>query len=276
VSVRFFDSSRPLVFAHRGGCAIGPENTMAAFDAGLAAGADGLELDVHLSADGVVVVHHDRTLERTTNDSGPVTLRTAAELARIDAAYHFCVDGAFPLRGQDVGVPTLADVLQRYRDTRVVIEMKMDVPELGESVVRTVRREDAVERVCVAGFGARAVEAARLVAPEIASSAHFEEVRLALYRSWVCWPVRRVRYQGYQIPEIAGRLRVVSPRFVRNAHTAGLKVQVWTVDTEVDMRRLLGWGADGLISNCPHIAVTIRDEWVQSVNARDAHAANPA
>ena len=86
------DAPRPLVFAHRGGSKIGPENTIEAFDRGLAAGADGLELDVHLSRDSVVVVHHDRLLDRTTRASGPVASRSAAELA-------------------DAGVPTLRDVL---------------------------------------------------------------------------------------------------------------------------------------------------------------------
>ena len=78
----FFASSRPLVFAHRGGSALAPENTIAAFDNGLALGADGLELDVHLSRDGVVVVHHDRTLHRTTALRGPIAERTADELGR--------------------------------------------------------------------------------------------------------------------------------------------------------------------------------------------------
>src|SRR5947199_7564972 len=96
----FFSASRPLVFAHRGGSALAPENTTAAFDNGLALGADGLELDVHLSRDGRVVVHHDRTLDRTTNLQGPVATRTADELARADAGYHFRRSGSFPFRGQ--------------------------------------------------------------------------------------------------------------------------------------------------------------------------------
>src|SRR6266498_6138947 len=79
---RFFTSARPLVFAHRGGSALAPENTMAAFENGLALGSDGLELDVHLSRDGVVVVHHDRTLDRTTTLGGPVVARDADELVR--------------------------------------------------------------------------------------------------------------------------------------------------------------------------------------------------
>src|SRR5688572_12593188 len=104
----FFQSSRPLIFAHRGGCALGPENTLAAFDRGIAAGADGLELDVHLSADGVVVVCHDDTLDRTSNAVGLVRARSAVELARVDAAFHYSTaSGVFPFRGQEIGVPTL-------------------------------------------------------------------------------------------------------------------------------------------------------------------------
>src|SRR5207247_3139872 len=82
------ESSRPLVFAHRGGSKLGPENTIAAFDRGLAAGADGLELDVHLSRDGVVVVHHDRALGRTNRGAGRLRDRTADELATFDVPAH--------------------------------------------------------------------------------------------------------------------------------------------------------------------------------------------
>src|SRR5439155_13742084 len=85
----FFRATRPLVFAHRGGSALAPENTLAAFDNGLSLGADGVELDVHLSRDGVVVVHHDRTLDRTTNLSGPVAESTSGALARADAGPRF-------------------------------------------------------------------------------------------------------------------------------------------------------------------------------------------
>src|SRR5512140_281418 len=110
---RFFDG-HARVFAHRGGSAQAPENTLAAFDRGLACGAEGLELDVHLSCDGVVVVHHDRTLDRTTNATGPIGARTAAELARLDAAYHYDAAAGYPLRGCGIGVPAFADVLARY------------------------------------------------------------------------------------------------------------------------------------------------------------------
>jgi glycerophosphoryl diester phosphodiesterase len=255
----FFDHRRPLVFAHRGGCGLGPENTLAAFDLGLRAGADGLELDVHLAADGMPVVHHDATLDRTTSGSGPIALRTSAELARIDAGCRYRVRDEFPFRNQGVGVPTLRDVLRRYPDVRVIVEMKVDSDEMGEAVAREVRAAGAADRVCAAGYGARSAAAARAALPEMACSATYGEVRSAVYRTWASWPVRRPRYGGYQIPEQLGRLRIVSRRFIRYAHREALKVQVWTVDDESDMRRLLEWGVDGLISNRPELAVQVRD-----------------
>jgi glycerophosphoryl diester phosphodiesterase len=244
VAVRhpFFSSPRPLVFAHRGGSALAPENTIAAFDNGVALGADGLELDVHLSSDGVVVVHHDRVLDRTTKLRGPIGARTADELARAD-------------------VPALAGVLTRYRDVRVVVEMKANRSDLAAAVVDVVRGADALDRVCLGSFGLRVLRAARALEPRIATSAAREEVRWALYRSWCRWPVRRVAYAGYQIPEFAGTTRVVSPRFVDYAHRAGLGVQVWTVDTEADARRLLAWGVDALITDRPDIMVPLVHSW---------------
>jgi glycerophosphoryl diester phosphodiesterase len=234
----FFASSRPLVFAHRGGSALAPENTMAAFDRGASVGADGLELDVHLSADGVVVVHHDRTLERTTTLRGPIAARRADELAR-------------------AGVPTLADVLRRHRDVRIIVELKRNESELARAVVEQIRRADAVERVCVGSFAGRVLDDIRRLEPAVATSASREEVRWALYRSWCRWPVSRTKYDGYQIPEWTGTTRVVSPRFVEYAHAAGLGVQVWTVDSEQDARRLIGWGVDALITDRPDIIVPV-------------------
>jgi glycerophosphoryl diester phosphodiesterase len=231
----FFRSARPLVFAHRGGGALAPENTIAAFDNGLALGADGLELDVHLSRDGRVVVHHDRTLDRTTTLRGRVAERDAGELAA-------------------AGVPSLGAVLARFR-TRIIVELKLNDPRLGRAVVSDVRAAAAADRVCVGSFGRRVLRAVRALAPDIATSAAREEVRWALYRSWCGWPVRHARYAGFQVPERAGVTRVVSPRFVAQAHRAGLAVQVWTVDTEADARRLLAWGVDALITDRPDIIV---------------------
>jgi glycerophosphoryl diester phosphodiesterase len=234
----FFHSSRPLVFAHRGGAALAPENSMAAFDHAVSLGVDGLELDVRLSSDGEVVVHHDRTLDRTTRLRGLVAERPADELGR-------------------AGVPTLRAVLERHRAVRVIVEMKINRAEFGLRVLEAVRAAGAIDRVCLGSFGRSVVRAVRSAEPAVATSAAREEVRWALYRSWGRCPVSRARYGGYQVPERAGRTRVVSPRFVHDAHRFGLAVQVWTVDALDDARRLLEWGVDALITDRPDLMLPL-------------------
>lgn len=218
----------------------------------MALGADGLEFDVHLSSDGVVVVQHDATLDRTTNGRGPIAARTADELARLDAGYHFS-----GFRGQAGGIPRLDEVLARYPHARLIIELKVNEPALAHRTIDAIRAAGALDRVALGSFGTRVLRAARAYEPAIQTGASREETRLALYRSWVRWPVRHPAYSAFQVPEFAGTTRVVSPRFVKYAHEAGAVVQVWTVNEENDMRRLLSWGVDAIISDRPDRAVEV-------------------
>jgi len=214
---------------------------MAAFDNAAALGADGIELDVRLSQDGVVVVHHDATLDRTTALRGPVAAQTARQL-------------------EAAGVPPLSCVLEHHRRVKVIVELKQNDVALATAAVDAIRHASAAHRVCVGSFGRRVLRAVRAMAPEIATSAAREEVRWALYRSWCRWPrwaAPRADYGGFQIPERAGTTRVVSRRFVDDAHRAGLKVQVWTVNDEASARRLLGWGVDALITDRPDVMMRL-------------------
>jgi glycerophosphoryl diester phosphodiesterase len=257
-----FDTDRRLVFAHRGGALLAPENTMPAIDNGIALGSDGLEIDVQLSADGIPVVIHDHTLDRTTDRTGPVHALTAAELARVDAGYRFTRDGAFPFRGQGIGVPTLDAVLARHPATRVIIEMKGGEPELARQVGAAIKRAGAIDRTCVGSFYQGSVDANRVQHPAVATSASQEEARWALHRSWVRWPWTRARpYCAFQVPEYAGRMRVVSRNFLQHVHREDHSVQVWVVNDPADIARLLDWGVDGIISDVPDAAVAARDQW---------------
>jgi glycerophosphoryl diester phosphodiesterase len=265
---------RPQVFAHRGGAALRPENTVAAFDHGLSLGADGLEVDVHLSRDGVVVVHHDATLDRTTDHRGPLAALTAAELARVDAAHNFVPRGhagSLPFRGAGIGIPTLREVLHRYRDIPIIIELKVNDPLLAHRTIDDVRAEGAIDRVSLGSFGTRVLRAARAYEPRMSTGSSREETRLALYRSWCRWPVANPPFDAYQVPELSGSTRVVSRRFVEYAHRSGVAVQVWTVDTEPDITRLLDWGVDGIISDRPDIAADV----VQKRSTRRADIRQP-
>jgi glycerophosphoryl diester phosphodiesterase len=254
-------SPRPLVYAHRGGAALRPENTIASFDHGLSLGADGLELDVRLSRDGIVVVHHDESLDRTTSGSGSVSALTADELERVDAGHWFRPPGAgaeeFPFRGQGIGVPRLREVLSRYQGIPLIIELKVNQPELARRAADEVRAAGAIDRVAFGSFGRRVLVAAREYEPRIATGASREEARWALYRSWIGWPLGATSYRELQVPEQSGATRIISPGFIAHAHRAGLPVKIWTINDAGDMRRLLRWGADAIISDRPDIAVAV-------------------
>ena len=258
---------RPLIFAHRGGSGLAPENTWPAFEQAHALGVDGFELDVHVSRDGEVMVFHDADLRRTTNRSGRVSTMSADELLQADAGFHFNGDGfnglngaglngtgTFPFRGRDIRIPRLRELLAAFPDELLIIELKGTHPVVAERALAVVREAGALDRVCFGGFSWRMLRALRRLDPRACSSASREETRWALYGTWVhlapVW-ARWVGMQAFQVPEMAGNTRVVSPRFLDAAHTAGLLVQVWTVNEEADMRRLADWGVDGLITDRP-------------------------
>ena len=153
----------------------------------------------------------------------------------------------------------MSEVLTRYPAIPLIIELKVNQPELAKRVLEEVRRAGAIDRVAFGSFGWRVLHAVRTMEPLVPTGASQEEVRWALYRSWVRWPLGRPRYRELQVPEQAGATRIVTPRFVEHAHRAGLLVKVWTVDDPADMRRLLGWGVDALISDRPDLAAaTVR------------------
>jgi glycerophosphoryl diester phosphodiesterase len=258
--------SRPLAFAHRGGAALRPENTLEAFDHGLSLGSDGLEFDVHLSRDGIVVVHHDETLDRTTDRRGAVSDLTADELDHVDAGYRFTPNedsGAltYPFRGLGLGIPRLRAVLRRYPDARCIVELKSREPELARRTIDEIRAADAVERVVLGSFYWLPLNIARRYEPKIPTGAAEEETRWALYRSHLRWPLGRTKYQEFQVPERLGSTTIVTPRFIAHAHRAGLPVRVWTVNEAAEMERLLAWGADSIISDRPDVAVGVVRAW---------------
>ena len=255
-----FLRGRVRVFAHRGGAALAPENTVVAFNQGLSLGADGLELDVRLSRDGTPVVLHDPTVDRTTNGTGAVADLTAEELAGLDAGYRFVVADGHPFRARGIGVPRLREVLERYPGVPAIIELKVDAPELAERALADVRAARASAHVAIGSFKQGVLDAARELEPDVPTSASTDEVREMLLRSRFWLAVRRPPYRLLQVPEVRAGRRVVSPRLVRVAHRAGLPVQVWTVNREDDMRRLLAWGVDAIISDRPDVAVRVARE----------------
>lgn len=246
--------ARPVV-AHRGDSSHAPENTMAAFERAVRLGAEALEFDVRLTADGVPVVHHDATLDRTTDATGPVGARTVAELRAVDAGARFTADGGrtFPFRGRGVRVPTLDEVLGAWPDTPVLIEVK----EAGASaaVRESLDRHGAAGRAVVASFLDAAVAPFR-GSPYATGAARGDVARLLA--ATLAGVVVRPPYQLASVPRRYNGLPLPVVRFARALRPAGVPVSVWTVDDPDEARALWEGGVSGMVSNDPGALLDVR------------------
>jgi glycerophosphoryl diester phosphodiesterase len=255
---------RPLFFAHRGGSLLAPENTLTAFRRGAELGADALELDIQLTRDGEVVVMHDPQVDRTTNGVGPVSSFTSDELRRLDAGYRFTPDGGqtYPFRERGVTVPSLREVFETFPDLRINIDLKESNPQREQALWRLIQEQRAEDRVLAASFVyAPLVRFRRLTGARVTTSATRRELIwfLAAATSGRLGFLRP-SYDALQVPETHRGIRIVSPKMLAAAHRLGLDVHVWTVDDSSDMRRLLDWGVDGVMSDRPDLLAAVLAE----------------
>jgi glycerophosphoryl diester phosphodiesterase len=253
----------PLHISHRGGALLAPENTLAAFRMAVERyRTDMLELDVHLTRDGEVVVAHDATLERCTDGAGPLAALTLAELQRLDAGHRFTPDAGrtFPFRGQGVRIPTLREVLRVFPSLRLNVEVKPDVPGIEDVFVRLLREEGALSRVCM---GSELDSVGVRLAALVPDACHFFP-RDAL-TAWVLSvrsgeaPPEEARYTVLDMPLYFGDVRLVDDTLLRAAASHGKWINVWTVDDAEEMRRLLAEGIGGVMTDRPDLLRQVMD-----------------
>ena len=249
-----FSGPEPRLFAHRGASALAPENTMESFRLARSAGVPYLELDVHLTADGHVVVIHDNSVSRSTGRRGRVERMSLSEIRRLDAGHEFTLDRgrSFPYRGQGLRIPTLEEVLQDFPEARITVEIKKTRKGIGAAVLDVIRRCHAMERVLVASHEHQHLQEFRSLDGDVPTGFSKTEVRGFLAR------VRGGDTSSYhapgnalQVPEYFGLRRVTSVALIEAAHRLGLEVHVWTVNEPVHMKRLLRWGVDGIMTDDP-------------------------
>jgi glycerophosphoryl diester phosphodiesterase len=253
--VTLLSHDRVVAIAHRGGSLLRPENTLPAFDHAVSLGVDGLELDVHCSRDGEVVVIHDPTLQRTTNGTGCVADFTADQLARLDAAANFGADRGWPYRGQGIGIPTLREILSRYPAMPMIVEIKGHDIAVAERTLKLIREARAEDRVIVAGFSHVVMAHVRRLAPHLPTSASRPEVQSARLRSLCGIKLRLTGYRVQVVPFLFRGRRVLTRAYVRAALRAGIPVHSWIVDRPEDLNTVVDWGVTGLISDRPDFAV---------------------
>ena len=252
----------PINFAHRGGAKVVPEDTIEGFREGFTMGGGVVECDVHASAEGTVVVIHDALVDRTTDGTGPVAEKTVPELQSFDAGYRFTPDGGstYPWRGKGVKIPTLEALYQAFPDAPFNIEIKGRRTGIEEAVFRQIEAASAAERTLVVSDNRGTIRRFRKVAQgKVATaSSTVELLRYLILHLLRLGSLYDPPFQALQPPEkYKGVVPVVTPRFVRQAHDRGLRVDVWTIDDEPAMRRLLGYGVDGIMTDRPDVLAKV-------------------
>ena len=237
-----------LIYGHRGASAYAPENTLEAFRLAMDMGADGFELDVHLSKDGELVVIHDETVDRTTDGTGLVRELTLAQLKALDAS-----NGKEAYQG--ARIPTLEEVFELIRDTRhlVNVEIKTDecfYPGLEEKCLELAARMGVEDRVIYSSFNHFTLLKLRQLKPDLKLGMLFGDIMVNP------WEYARQLNVDYLHPM---KLNIYTPGFARDAAQAGYGVNVWTVNDEATMQLCLAEGA-GIITNYPDVAVALREK----------------
>lgn len=269
---------QPLVIAHRGGRGLWPENSLFAFERARALGVDMLEMDVQQSSDGELVVIHDDTLERTTDGAGPVAALTLEQLQALDAGYRWSADGgnSYPYRGQGIRIPTLAEVLERFPDIAKSIEIKAADVGIEAQLCDALSAAGQRDKVIVASFHERSLKLFRQRCPGVATSAGAASIRLLVALDWLgLGDLLSPSYQALQIPERHNGLQVASASLLHTALGRGLNVQLWTINEQAAMRRVLNLGANGLITDYPDRALQLLGRSTQLSALGDYPLATP-
>ena len=255
----FFFPEMPRLFAHRGDNFRWPENTLPAFRSAADLGIGYLELDVWLSRDERIVVHHDENTLRTCGKKAAVPHTSFAKLRELDPGWGFVdASGERPFAGRGIRIPTLEEVLDAFPEMLLTVEIKQDSERLRELLLGLLRERDALDRVLIASHEDRIVHGVRELAPEIPTNFGFQEARDFILRADLG------NLSGYvppgsalQIPPKRGGRILVAPEVIRAAHDLGVEVHVWTVNDPDEAKRLLDMGVEGIMSDDAEMLINL-------------------
>lgn len=254
------DLSYPLVIAHQGGDGLWPGNTLYAFEQAAALGVDVLEMDLHITLDGVLVLNHDETVDRTTDGTGNIEEMTLAEIKALDAGHDWTDDdgATFPYRGKGITIPTLEEVFQAFPGYRMTIEIKKTEGSMAMPFCEMIRSYGMQDKILVASFHDERMQEFRQVCPEVAtSSARQETTAFVLLSKAFLGRFYSPPFYTLQVPQESSGITVMTAQFVRAAHARNLHVEPWTIDDPEQMKLYIDWGVDGLITDRPDLMLEI-------------------
>jgi glycerophosphoryl diester phosphodiesterase len=239
------------LYAHRGAAAERPENTMPAFERAIEIGVDALEMDVHVTRDGHLIVSHDDNAARMAAAPLPWAQLDLADARRLDVGWGFvAVDGTRPFAGQGIAVPLFDDVLAAFPKIALNVDIKSD-PRAAKIIVELVKARGAEARVTIASFHLSQITAVRKLSYGGETALAQSEVASLFALPAVLWKQLPFTGTAAQIPTHAGPLRFDREPFIAKCHLLGLRVDFWTIDDVEEAKRLLALGADGIMTNDP-------------------------
>jgi glycerophosphoryl diester phosphodiesterase len=244
----FNELPSPLILGHRGAKNYAPENTLAAFKTALELGADGFELDTQLTSDGHVIVYHDKMVDRNTNGHGKLSQLSLAELRQLDAGSHF----SDKFRGEKI--PTLDEVFETVgKRAYINIELKnFSTPfdHLVEKVCEVIRRHEIQKNIIFSSFLPWNLKKAARILPDVPRGL------LTIKGKWGVWG-RSFGFNFGDYTALHPCVTDVTAQQVQRVHRLKRRINVWTVNEQEDIQRLIGWGVDGIITDDPALVVRI-------------------
>lgn len=236
--------------AHRGGGILAPEHTLVAYENALVVGADVIEFDLLATSDGVIVILHDTTVDRTTDGSGTVREMTYAEVAALDAGYRYSRDGGatFPWRGKGLRIPRLEEALELLDGVPLAVEFKQVLPADVDTAMEIFAAYGAIERTVFASFDSRLIARVREVAPHAVTAMDTRE-----FINFAAVDLSDPR--GYVPPALIVQppASSVSEELMEKVRFFGLRMHPWTVNHRTEMNRLLDLGVDGIFTDDPSL-----------------------
>jgi glycerophosphoryl diester phosphodiesterase len=243
------DKGEVEIMAHGAGQGVAPTNTLLALERAHAAGADVLEVDVQLTRDDVLILHHDDTLDRTTDLSGPVANKTWEEIIGQDKGASTTIEGV-SFSGDDTKVARLDEALGLYPDARWNIEIKNNSAHAGELLCIEVTKAGLTAQTLVASFHGAAMAGFRGLCPEVATSMTPGEIRsFVLAAQLGVSRFVRTAAVAVQVPISAGGFDLTDKRFIAALKARDIKLHYWTINDPVQMDTLIKAGADGILTD---------------------------
>lgn len=253
--------TRPLIIAHRGGAFIYPENTLYAFSKAAETGVDVLEMDVRKSADGIPVVIHDETVDRTTNSSGLVSSFTLSELSALDAAWNFSPPEKpdfYPCRDQGHGVVSLREVLESFPGKPMIIEIKELDEDLTTDVIRLIREYGRESLTLLGSFNEETLLYIRKVEPAILTHASVKEAVLFVTLSiFFMEGLVSPKYEALILPMRKGPMAWITPRIIKAAERRGVFLMFWDMNDPKVIEAFASKGLKGIMTDRPDLALEI-------------------